>query len=79
LYSIGPYPDISLASARAELAKVKALLRELKDPVTERRLQRAEGFEASERTFAVVTDAWLSKKKGEWSAGHYTKSARLRA
>lgn len=76
LFSIGPYPDISLAAARAELAKVKSLLREHKDPVAERRLQRAEGFAASERTFAVVTEDWLSKKKKEWSEGHYTKSAR---
>lgn len=34
LYSIGPYPLISLAAARVELLEVKAHLREGKDPGT---------------------------------------------
>lgn len=76
LYSIGAYPAISLAAARAELGTLKVLLAQHKDPVAERRLQRAEGFAASDRTFGVVSEEWLSKKKAEWGTAHYTKSAR---
>jgi integrase len=76
LFSVGPYPTITLGAARNELAAAKALLRQYKDPVAERRLQRAEGFAASEQTFGVVAAEWLAKKKAEWSATHYTKSAR---
>jgi integrase len=75
-YSPGPYPDISLATARAELEQVKAQLRQHKDPVSERRLRQAEGAAAVAQTFNVVANEWLDRKKKEWSAQHYTKSAR---
>ena len=41
IYSIGPYPAVSLEAARAARDEAKALLREGRDPVTERRLERA--------------------------------------
>jgi hypothetical protein len=37
IYSVGPYPLVTLAAARVELAEVKARLLEGKDPVAERR------------------------------------------
>ena len=75
-YSPGPYPDISLAAARAELEQVKAQVRQHKDPVSERRLRRAEGAAAVAQTFGVVASEWLDRKKKEWGAQHYAKSAR---
>ncbi len=76
IYSIGAYPAVSLAAARVELGEVKALLRENKDPVTQRRINRAETSAASDDTFEAVAGVWLAMKQKEWSAGHYTKSAR---
>jgi len=76
VYSIGSYPAISLAAARVELGEVKALLRENKDPVTQRRINRAETSAASDDTFEAVAGIWLAMKQKEWSAGHYTKSSR---
>ena len=76
IYSIGPYPAVSLAAARVELTEVKALLREHKDPVTQRRINRAETNASSDDTFEVVAGKWLSMKKKEWSEGHLTKSSR---
>ena len=76
IYSIGPYPAISLAAARVELTEVKALIRENKDPVTQRRINRAETSASSEGTFEIVAEEWLTMKKKEWSAGHHSKSAR---
>jgi len=76
IYSIGPYPLVSLAAARVELSEVKALLLENKDPVTERRVNRAANAASSDNTFQAVAGEWLTMKQKEWSAGHYTKSSR---
>ncbi|MEQ1913884.1 MAG: Arm DNA-binding domain-containing protein, partial [Sideroxydans sp.] len=76
LYSIGSYPAVSLAAARVELSEVKALLRENKDPVTQRRVNRAEASAAGDDTFQAIAGEWLKMKQKEWSAGHFTKSTR---
>ena len=76
IYSIGAYPAVSLGAARVELIEVKALLRENKDPVTQRRINRAETSASSDNTFEAVAGEWLTMKKKEWSIGHYTKSSR---
>ena len=76
IYSIGPYPLVSLAAARVELAEVKSLLLEGKDPVINRRVNRAAHVASADNTFQAVAQEWLAMKKSAWSAGHYTKSAR---
>jgi integrase len=76
IYSIGPYPLVTLAAARVELGEVKALLLEGKDPVGHRRVSRAAHAASAENTFQVIAQDWLTMKQKEWSAGHYTKSAR---
>jgi len=76
LYSIGSYPSVSLAAARVELSEVKTLLRESKDPVTQRRVNRAEASAAGDDTFQAIAGEWLKMKQKEWSAGHFTKSTR---
>ena len=76
IYSVGPYPLVTLAAARVELAEVKARLLEGKDPVAERRVNRAATAADTDNTFKAVAQAWLAMKQREWSAGHYTKSSR---
>ncbi len=76
LYSVGPYPLVSLAAARVELREVKALLLENKDPVTERRVNRAASAAESDNTFKAVAQEWLTMKQREWSTIHYSKSRR---
>ncbi|MBL8519204.1 MAG: integrase arm-type DNA-binding domain-containing protein [Betaproteobacteria bacterium] len=76
LYSIGTYPLVSLASARVELASVKAQLLEHRDPVDVRRVGRATASANANSTFKAVASEWLAKKRGEWSDVHYTKSVR---
>ena len=76
IYSIGPYPLISLSAARAELSEVKSLLLENKDPVSQRRINRAESNAAGENTFEAVAGECLAMKQKEWSAGHFLKSSR---
>lgn len=41
VYSVGPYPTVSLSGARVEIGEVKSLLLEGKDPVSTRRVNRA--------------------------------------
>jgi integrase len=76
IYSVGPYPLVSLAAARVELGEVKALLLENKDPVTERRVNRAATAAGSDNTFKAVAEEWLAMRQREWSAVHYAKSRR---
>ena len=76
IYSIGTYPLVSLAAARAELGEVKALLLEGKDPVSHRRMSRAAHAATSGNTFQNIAQEWLAMKQREWSAVHYNKSAR---
>ena len=76
LYSIGPYPLISLAAARVELSSVKSQLLEHKDPVDVRRVNRATAATNANSTFKAVAREWLTMKRTEWSGVHYTKSVR---
>lgn len=78
VYSIGLYPDVTLEGARAELQEVRALIKEGKDPVTARRLTKADNLAAAGSTFATLAEDWLDspKQKGTWSEIHYTKSRR---
>lgn len=75
-YSIGSYPLVTLSAARAELSDVKSLLLEGKDPVDNRRVNRAAHAASSDNTFQAVAEDWLAMKKKEWSAIHFVKSAR---
>ena len=76
VFSVGTLPLVSLSEARITLAEVKAMIREGKDPVDARRVKRAAAAASAENTFQSVTQEWLAMKRGEWSAGHHTKSAR---
>ncbi|MBK8065562.1 MAG: DUF4102 domain-containing protein [Betaproteobacteria bacterium] len=62
-FSVGTYPGISLAAARVARSEVKALLIENKDPVTERRVNRAESAAGADNTFQGVAQEWLTMKK----------------
>ncbi len=76
VYSIGLYPRVTLEGARAELQEVRALIKEGKDPVTARRLTKADNLAASGSTFATLAEDWLERQEREWSEVHYTKSRR---
>lgn len=76
VYSVGPYPTVSLSGARVELGEVKSLLLEGKDPVSARRVNRAVAAVDTDNTFKAVAADWLNMKKREWSARHFVNSAR---
>ncbi|CAN7713520.1 Arm DNA-binding domain-containing protein [Bradyrhizobium sp. LjRoot220] len=67
-YSIGPYANgrdgtFSLADARCERDKAKDLLKEGKDPSTEKQLDKHR--QAAARPFEQRADEWLAKKRVE--------------
>src|SRR6516225_10548848 len=64
--SIGPYPGIGLADARAMTAKAKKLLREGKDPSLEKRRQRLTVATESGDTFEAIAREWHAINKGQW-------------
>jgi integrase len=76
VYSIGPYPLISLAAARLEWGEVKAKILAGKDPVDSRRLARVSHATAGGHTVELVAADWLTMKRKEWSETHHVKSAR---
>lgn len=75
-YAVGVYPEISLEEARDQRDRVKAWLREGRDPVQARRVEKAQKTATTADTFSAVTEAWLAKEKRDWSAIHYRKSKR---
>lgn len=76
LYAVGVYPEISLQGARAERDAVKNYLREGRDPLKARQLNRATAATASHVTFAGATTDWLTKQQKDWSEIHYDRSRR---
>lgn len=74
LYSVGPYPEISLGDARADRDKVRKWLREGRDPVQARLVERAAASTAAADTFAAVAEEWLDLRRSDWSAIHFEKS-----
>ena len=75
-YTIGTYPQSSLAQARLELKEVKASLNKGRDPVVARRITMAQAAAHSESTFRTVAEEWFAMKEKEWSLTHHTKSKR---
>lgn len=81
LFSIGPYPEISLQQAREVHLAARELLRKGQDPVGDRRerLKQKDAHQHLARpgiTFREVAREWLAKKTPGWSAVHAKKSTR---
>jgi integrase len=75
LYSPGIFPSVSLEGARAARETVKAHLREGRDPLQARDVERAEAVVAGDNTFASVAADWLAARRKDWSDVHFTKSS----
>ena len=78
VYSVGTYPDISLAHARSQIPYVKNLVKEGKDPVLQRKLDRISNYQNQHHPFKELALEWcnLNLKRGRWQQVHYDKSLR---
>jgi integrase len=75
VFSIGAYPEITLAKARADRDDARATLREGKDPTIDRRVNKAAARAVQGVTFRIVAEEWLARQR--FSAGHM-ESTRVR-
>lgn len=67
-YSIGAYPEVSLADARDECTAARDWLRNGKDPVTARKVHRATALSEQQTIFAALSAEWLPLQP--FSPGH---------
>ncbi|GIL02885.1 MAG: hypothetical protein BroJett030_27840 [Alphaproteobacteria bacterium] len=66
--AFGVYPEVSLAEARKRREAARALLRDGKDPMVERRVEKLARAIAAANTFAAVADELLAKMTREGRA-----------
>jgi integrase-like protein/Arm domain-containing DNA-binding protein len=75
-YTIGTFAAYPLTEARKEREAAKALIRQGRDPVKDRQLERAAASVSCAQTFESLAGEWLAKQQKGWSAVHYDKSKR---
>lgn len=67
LLTIGRFPDVGLADARALHEEARALIRAGKDPVVEAKRQKQTQITATEATFKKIAEIWLTEQRPLWS------------
>lgn len=66
-FSIGAYPEVSLARARVEHDKARALVEGGVHPLHHRRTDRLKAAAEAANTFKAIAEAWIESRKGRWS------------
>ena len=77
MLTIGEYPAVSLAEARAERDKARALLKGGADPAQVVRIQRAAQLVDAGNTFAAMADELLEKRAKTLSPGSVVRERRM--
>lgn len=67
VFAIGEYPDVSLAEARAEHDKGRALVKQGIHPSHNRRAERLSNLAANANTFEAIATEWIGKKSARWT------------
>ena len=76
--SIGKYPGVSLAEARAAKVKAQGLLRDFIDPISDRRQARLESIHKERNSFRAVAEGWRDRNSVLWTPRHLDRTwARL--
>jgi hypothetical protein len=70
LYTIGIYPQITLASAREQHAKAYELVQQGKHPLAQKKADKLETSLEAEDTFKAIASAWTETKEAGCSP-HY--------
>lgn len=73
LLTLGTYPEVTLAKARAARDQARLDVRAHKDPATEKRKARAAAYAAAGVTFKSVGLRWHEAQLGRWSPVQATK------
>ncbi|MFP9228091.1 tyrosine-type recombinase/integrase [Pectobacterium cacticida] len=67
VFALGEYPTLSLAEARAEHDKARALVKQAIHPAHQRQLERMASHSANANTFEAVAREWIDKKSSDWT------------
>ncbi|WP_054310025.1 integrase arm-type DNA-binding domain-containing protein [Mesorhizobium sp. 1M-11] len=70
LLSLGAYPQISLADARAGRDEAKATLRSGRDPGITKKLQKLAHVTSSANTFEAIGREWYELQQPQWADRH---------
>ncbi len=70
IYTIGKYPDVTLAEAREELKKIKTLIRKNIDPVMEKRGKSKKSQQDDKYLLKNIADEFFALKSHELSSTH---------
>ncbi len=73
-YTIGSYPDVTLAQAREIQADKKKLIRQGVDPMEAKKLKKQD--DAGHNSFQYVALQWFAKKEPTWSVSNANKVKR---
>ena len=77
MLTVGEYPAVSLAEARAERDRARAVLKAGSDPAQVARIQRAAKIEQAGNTFAVVAEELMGKRVKKLSPGSVARERRM--
>lgn len=67
LFSIGLYPEISLAEARVERDRARGLVKKGLHPVRERKTEHLRQAFAANNTFEAIAREWIEQKSVKWA------------
>ena len=75
-YSIGVYPEVSLADARDRLEHARKLLANGVDPTEAKRAEKSARLSKAANSFEVVAREWFDKQKTVWVDSHANRIIR---
>ncbi len=70
--SLGVYPDVALADARARRDAARKLLADGVDPSAQRKTDKREAAGRAANSFEAVAREWYAKQAHTWVATHAT-------
>ncbi|MFT3754684.1 MAG: tyrosine-type recombinase/integrase [Pseudoxanthomonas sp.] len=72
--AIGVYPEVSLRDANTERDKARALLREGRDPSSEKRTAKLQARLSADNRFEAVAREWLETRRGDLAQSTWDKA-----
>lgn len=74
LLAFGVYPEVTLAEARRRRDAAREAIRDGRDPMADRKADKARAKLSSENTFQAIAEEWLDKQRGKLAAVTATKA-----
>lgn len=70
VFSIGVYPEVSIAEARIARDEARALIKSGRDPVVAKKQERLAAELSAANTFHAVALEWVEQNRNRWTPGH---------